>query len=76
MSTFMTNMTTYESINLIKIKRANSNFVNPFDVGTFENMKQFLGDSVWTWFLPIRPKRLSDAGTSFPMRPESNETLV
>ena len=72
----MTNLTTYESIISVKIKKANPDFVNPFDVGVLENMKQFLGDSAWTWFLPIRPKHLRDAGTSFPTRPESNENLV
>lgn len=76
MNTFMTNSTTYENIIMYKIRGVHEDFENPFDVGVVNNMKQFLGDSVWTWLIPILPKRTPDAGTQFPMRPGTNESFV
>ncbi len=40
---------------------------NPFDMGTFQNLKLMLGSNVWAWPIPIQPTGRGSTGVDYPM---------
>ena len=59
-----------------RMAHRNKHFVNPFNVGRFENIRQFMGDSVWEWFIPRPLPRTAKAGLVFPKRKADANTVV
>ena len=51
-----------------RMSHRNKRFVNPYNLGRLENIRQFMGDSVFEWFIPRPLPRTAKAGLVFPTR--------
>ena len=75
-SAVLTNETTIESSINYRMRHRNPRFRNPYNVGTLENIRQFMGESPWEWLVPRPLPRTARAGLVFPMRRSGPAEIV
>jgi len=76
LSTVFTNETTLESSVNYRMSHRDKHFVNPYNIGRIENIRQFMGDSVWEWFIPRPLPRTAKAGLIYPVRKVEANAVV
>lgn len=76
MSSVLSNETTIENSINYRMRHRNPHFVNPYDVGVLANIRQFMGESAWEWFVPRPLPRTARAGLVYPMLSCGPEDVV